>query len=103
MGIMTILRHRMRAHANFMEYVPLALILLILLELQGFQDSFIHIMGIGLLAGRILHGLKMSRLVDIPYGRQIGMLTTLIVMIFMACMGIFSYFTDYLVLTPVTG
>ena len=46
---------RMRRHANFIENVPLALILIGLLEMQGVSSMAIHALGAGLVLGRILH------------------------------------------------
>ena len=45
----------MRRHANFTEYVPLALVLIALLELTGVRSLVIHAMGLTLIAGRLLH------------------------------------------------
>lgn len=44
-----------RAHGNFAEYVPLALVLFVMLELNGTSDILIHILGGTLLLGRVLH------------------------------------------------
>jgi uncharacterized membrane protein YecN with MAPEG domain len=50
----------MRRQANFVEYVPLALILLALLELNHVRPMAIHAMGAALVIARIAHafGLK---------------------------------------------
>lgn len=45
-----------RAHGNAAEWVPLGLLLLLVLELSGAAGSFaLHLLGGGLLLGRILH------------------------------------------------
>lgn len=44
-----------RAHANAVEYVPLALLLLLLLELRGWPAAVLHALGVLLLAGRLAH------------------------------------------------
>ncbi len=49
------LRHARAQHANFVEYVPLILLLMLCLELGGVNAIILHIMGIALIAGRILH------------------------------------------------
>jgi uncharacterized membrane protein YecN with MAPEG domain len=46
---------RIRRHANFTEHVPLALILLAVLELNGASAGLLHGLGIALLLGRIAH------------------------------------------------
>ena len=46
---------RMRRHANFIEYVPLALILIALLEMQSVSGIAIHALGATVVLGRGLH------------------------------------------------
>jgi len=46
---------RIRRHANFTEAVPLALILLAALELNGAGPGFLHGLGIALVVARIAH------------------------------------------------
>ena len=46
-----------RAHANAVEYIPIALMLLLMLELNGAPKILIHILGVTLLVGRILHAM----------------------------------------------
>lgn len=50
-----LLLRRMRGHANFAEYVPLALILMALLETRGMAPWVLHALGASLLTGRLLH------------------------------------------------
>ncbi len=49
------LAHAMRRHANFNEFVPLTLILITLLELNGIGDHWIHLLGLGLVLVRVSH------------------------------------------------
>lgn len=49
-----------RAHANAVEYIPMALMLLLLLELNGAPKLLIHSLGAALLIGRILHAMGLS-------------------------------------------
>ncbi|MGZ8239642.1 MAG: MAPEG family protein, partial [Methylobacter sp.] len=46
-----------RAHSNAVEYIPIALMLLLMLELNGAPKILIHILGATLLTGRILHAM----------------------------------------------
>jgi len=46
----------MRAHGNACEYVPIALILLGLSEGMGAPGWVVHLFGLMLVAGRLLHG-----------------------------------------------
>ncbi|MGF1455302.1 MAG: MAPEG family protein [Alphaproteobacteria bacterium] len=52
-----------RAHGNAVEYIPVALILILVLELMGQSVYLLHGLGLGLTVGRILHaqGLATSR------------------------------------------
>jgi uncharacterized membrane protein YecN with MAPEG domain len=49
-----------RKHANFTEHVPLALILLALLELNGGASGLLHALGAALVAARIAHPLGLE-------------------------------------------
>lgn len=46
-----------RAHSNAVEYIPITLLLLLTLELNGAPQILIHILGATLLIGRILHAM----------------------------------------------
>ncbi len=65
-----------RGHANFAEYVPLALIMLAILELGGTPLIVLHVLGLALLAGRLLHGYALSFTQQFGFGRFWGTLLT---------------------------
>ena len=46
---------RIRAHANFIEYVPLALVNIALLEASGASHGLVRVLLIVLVVARILH------------------------------------------------
>ena len=50
----------MRGHANAIETVPMALILLLLGALQGLPAWVIHALGLALTVGRVLHALHFT-------------------------------------------
>ena len=54
------LQTAIRVHGNAIEYIPISLILLLLMEMNGAKVWMIHMCGIVLIASRILHsyGLK---------------------------------------------
>ena len=56
----------MRRHGNFVEYVPLLLIMFAALELNGASGMLLHGLGIALLVARICHavGLKKDTVQD---------------------------------------
>jgi uncharacterized membrane protein YecN with MAPEG domain len=56
-----ILVRAIRAHGNAAEYMPLALLMLLLLALLGAPLLLIHALGIGLTAGRVFHAAGMFR------------------------------------------
>jgi len=51
------LADRIRRHGNFAEHVPLALVLLGVLELDGTRPAILHALGATLVVARILHPL----------------------------------------------
>jgi Uncharacterized relative of glutathione S-transferase, MAPEG superfamily len=71
----------MRVHANFAEYVPLALVLLFLVESNGAQSWVVHVLGLILLAGRLLHAGGVSRVKEDFRLRIAGMRMTFIMLI----------------------
>jgi hypothetical protein len=77
----TRLERRMRVHANFAEYVPLALILLTFLEMQAHSRYLIHILALALIAGRLLHAYGVSQEKEDIRLRVTGMVTTFAVLI----------------------
>ncbi len=54
-GDLSFLR-KMRAHGNFAEYVPMALLLMAMAEFLGAGAAVLHAIGGLLLAGRLAHG-----------------------------------------------
>ena len=67
---------RMRAHANFVEYAPFGLLLMLLLELQTPADALLHLVGGLLLLGRVSHAYGFSASPPILQLRQAGMIMT---------------------------
>ena len=75
---------RIRAHANAIENLPLALLLLGLLEWNQTAPLWLHVCGCVLLAGRVLHALGMSIRAFESVGRVTGIALTWGVMAAMA-------------------
>lgn len=65
-----------RIHGNAMEYIPLALLLLVVMEMNGADIWIVHLLGLFFFFGRLLHahGLRSRTLL----WRRNGMLLTLI-------------------------
>jgi len=90
-GESSMLLQSVRAHGNLIEYAPLALILLALLEMQNVSDFMLHLCGSLFFLARILHayGVTISR-ESTPY-RLVGALGTWLIMLIMSFMGIYFY------------
>jgi hypothetical protein len=82
---------RMRTHANFIEYVPLALIGLYLLEVSKHSVIILHALGIALVAARLLHAYGMNRRSP-NFGRAGGATLTLVILLVDAVLLIMVFF-----------
>jgi uncharacterized membrane protein YecN with MAPEG domain len=72
-----VLKRAARAHANFAEYAPLALILLSFCEVWSAPSSLLHGLGVSLLIGRSLHAFGISQPQEDFRFRVAGMILTL--------------------------
>jgi uncharacterized protein len=78
------LLRRIRAHANFAEYVPFALVLMGLAESLSASVWLLHGAGVALLAGRALHAFSVSNEKEVIRHRVAAMLTTFTVLAMLA-------------------
>lgn len=78
------LQQRIRVHANAIENLPLALLLLLLLEMGGTPAPWLHGLGATLLVARVLHAWGFSRRKGTSFGRFVGTIVTWLVMLAMA-------------------
>ncbi len=81
-----------RRHGNFVEYVPLALILMALLELNGLNPIAIHSFGALLVISRICHPLGLKVGTTSHPLRAIGTLGTVVVTVVMSVWAIVAFF-----------
>jgi uncharacterized protein len=81
----------LRIQANFSENVPLALVLLLALEVGGLPALWVHWFGGGLFLCRALHAWGMSRDPGATYGRLIGAQGTFVLMSIMGMTGIMLF------------
>jgi uncharacterized protein len=70
-----------RAHANFAEYVPLALLAIVMLEATGHSRYLIHALGVALIVGRLCHAAGLLSAAGQTIGRRIGTSLTWAVLI----------------------
>jgi uncharacterized protein len=75
------LERRMRVHANFAEYTPLALIGMGLAEINGAAPLALHGIGLALVVGRLFHAIGVSRQPEVLPLRVSGMVLTLTVIL----------------------
>jgi uncharacterized membrane protein YecN with MAPEG domain len=66
---------RARSHANFAEYVPIALILIGLAEIEGTRRVALIIFAAMLMVGRLAHPIGMGRKIPNPYRAAGAVLT----------------------------
>jgi uncharacterized membrane protein YecN with MAPEG domain len=71
-----LLLSRIRIHGNAAEYVPLALILMLILELNGGSARWLHVLGVALLVGRVAHVQGLSQSTGTSAGRFVGNILT---------------------------
>jgi len=82
----------MRVQANFVEYVPLALLLLLCVDLVGDSKWIVHVLGILLLVGRVLHAQGLSQNSGRSFGRAAGVVLTFLVLVVSAVLAILGAF-----------
>jgi uncharacterized membrane protein YecN with MAPEG domain len=85
------LRRRIRVHGNAIEYVPLGLLLLLLLELNQTVPLLLHVFGVLLLLGRLAHAWGVSHNSGVSNGRVLGVVLTVGAMVAMAVTLLLQY------------
>ena len=89
------LERAMRVHANFSEYMPLSLLLILMLEIQSVNNLVIIFLGLLLLAGRCIHAYGVSQQEEDFRLRVYGMTLTFMTLIFSSCANL-GYFALYM-------
>jgi len=74
------LARAMRVQANFVEYVPLTLLLLFMLEMSRQPVWALHLLGAALFIGRLLHAWGYLMTPRLSFGRALGIGLTWIVL-----------------------
>lgn len=70
------LQRAIRAHGNAAEFLPLALLLLALMEIQQFPAAWLYPIGAGIFLGRLLHAAGLNVSAGYSFGRFFGSLVT---------------------------
>lgn len=92
-----LLQRAIRGHANFAEYVPLALLLLAILEISRFSIYVIHVLGIALVIGRILHAYAMGFRAEFRFGRFWGAILTFAILTVEAVLCLYQAYRGHVV------
>lgn len=71
-----VLRRHIRVHGNFTEYVPTALLLMAIIEVNGAPWWVIHPLGLVLAGGRISHAMGLRQSTGATRKRVGGMMAT---------------------------
>ena len=71
----------MRAHGNFVEYVPFALILMMMAELNGIHSYLLHVCGWWLIVARLLHAYGLRHHFGVSWQRFVGTLSTFLMLL----------------------
>lgn len=79
----------MAAHNHALENVPVSLLLMLLLEINGLSALWLHIMGVALLISRSLHFFGQSRHTARSFGRYWGTLINWLLIVSMAILNLF--------------
>jgi len=70
-----------RAHGNFVETTPFALLGMLSMMQLGTSSLMLHVVGATFICGRVLHAIGMYQDNPAPKARQIGMMLTLLTFI----------------------
>ena len=78
------LEHAMRVQANLTEYMPVGLLLLLTLELNGGSAATLYALGGAFLLGRLMHAWGFGRHRGLSFGRFWGTALTWVVLLALA-------------------
>lgn len=85
------LKRRISAFGNFTEYVPMCVIMIALVEINGATSILIWSLGVAFVIGRILHAIGMLINPHFPLPRIIGMFATYAVLLMSAGWLVYNY------------
>ena len=85
------LARAIRIHGNAIEYVPIALILMLIAELLGAAPALLHGCGIALVAARISHALGLASTAGVSVGRSLGITVNFAVILVLAWVDIAAF------------
>jgi len=86
------LRKRIRAHGNAIEYLPIGLLALLLLDLDGTTPVLLHVFGVALILARAVHAFGLSRTGGTSPERAVGITLTFLTLLAMAVLLLMQQF-----------
>ena len=87
-----ILDRMVRVQCNFIEYVPIVLILLGLLENAGAKNYIVFGIAVGIIVGRILHAWGLASKPGTSFGRYYGTVLTWLALLTASITGLVTIF-----------
>jgi uncharacterized membrane protein YecN with MAPEG domain len=81
-----------RVHGNAIEHVPIALLLLLVAELNHASPAMLHACGAVLVVARVLHALGLGRSAGASWERMLGTVGTIGVIFTLAAFDIAAFF-----------
>lgn len=85
------LARAIRVHGNAVEYVPIALLLLLVAELSGASPALLHGCGAALVAARVAHAQGLTGTAGTSIGRFLGTTVTFLVIATLAAVALAAF------------
>lgn len=85
------LAQAIRVHGNFVETVPLMILLLGIMEFNLVPPIFLHLYGAGIILSRLLHANGLNHTPLLSFGRKYGTILTLLLLLIGSLTTILSY------------
>ncbi|BDX05752.1 MAPEG family protein [Planctobacterium marinum] len=82
----------MRVHGNFVEYVPFALLLFMIAELNGANSYLLHVCGWWLIVARLLHAYGLRHHYGTSWQRFAGSLSTFLILLVLIVANLFPLY-----------
>lgn len=86
-----VITRRIRVQGNFVEYVPMALVLLLLLETNHTAPWLLHSFGVVLVVSRIAHAIGLGKSAGTSPGRLLGTAGTWLLLLVMSLLLLWQF------------
>jgi len=85
------LHQAVRVHANAVEWALPVLLLMLVAELNRATPVLLHVTGIALVVGRLLHAAGLSTRTGVSFGRSVGIALTWATLLVLACFDLWAF------------